>query len=298
MGGARRDTDPRLAWVVLTMGDRPEQLRSAVESLVLQDTRCEIFVFANGASPESVASNLEANWNVIVEGSDTNLGVPGGRRRAAQCLPPAVEVVGFLDDDASVVDRETNHRILEAFDDAATGAVSLRLVDEAGETSRRHVPRPGSRSASESGDVVGFLGGACALKRSACDEVGGYWSELWYGHEELDLSWRLADAGYRTRYLADVRVRHPRTDINRHAEGWRLTGRNRVRIARRNLPFLVMVAHVTSWLLLGVVRARAAGCARAYFDGWRHGWSGRVDRRPIRWRTVFVLARRGRPPIV
>jgi hypothetical protein len=62
-----------------------------------------------------------------------------------------------------------------------------------------------------------FLGGACALRREAYDSVGGYFTELFYGHEELELSWRLIDAGWMIEYLDDVRVTHPKTDISRHS---------------------------------------------------------------------------------
>jgi GT2 family glycosyltransferase len=176
--------------------------------------------------------------------------------------------------------------------------VSLRLVDEDGATSRRHVPRAGNGDPGESGQVAYFLGGACAIRREAYDQVGGYFTELFYGHEEVELSWRLIDVGWTIRYLADVEVFHPRTEIGRHADGWRLTGRNRVWIARRTLPWPVAIVHVAAWLVLGAVRAPGGDCRRSYLRGWWSGWRGEIDRRPIRWSTVVKLTKLGRPPII
>ena len=99
-------------------------------------------------------------------------------------------------------------------------------------------------------------------------------------------------------YLADVEVFHPRTTIERHAEGWKLTGRNRVWIARRTLPWPIAIVHVTTWLVLGALRAPRGEARRSYLAGWWSGWSADIDRRPIRWRTVWRLTRLGRPPII
>jgi len=128
--------------------------------------------------------------------------------------------------------------------------------------------------------------------------VGGYFTELFYGHEEVELSWRLVDAGWEIWYLADVTVFHPRTDIGRHASGWRLTGRNRVWVARRTLPWPVALVHVGAWLVLGVARTPSRSTRRSYLDGWCSGWRGRIARRPIGWRGVWRLTRLGRPPVI
>ena len=143
-----------------------------------------------------------------------------------------------------------------------------------------------------------FLGGACAVRRDAYEQVGGYFLDLFYGHEEVELCWRLVDAGWSIRYLADVEVFHPRTSIERHAEGWERTGRNRVLIARRTLPWPVAIVHVAFWLVVGAWRAPAGESRRSYLFGWCSGWRADLDRAPISWRGVWRLTRLGRPPIL
>lgn len=275
-----------LVWVVLTMGDRTTALADAVASLSAAD----LLVVVNGADGANVPSGADAVFLPV------NVGVPAGRDHGVQRT--TASVIAFLDDDA-VAPPGVSERIRDEFAaDPQLGAVSLRLVDEDSVTARRHVPRPGGRNSRRSGEVALFLGGACAIRRAAYEEVGGYFGDLFYGHEELELSWRLIDHGWSIRYLADVEVFHPNTKIERHPQGWEFTGRNRVWIARRTLPWPVAIVHVTAWFVLGVLRAPRGESRKRYIAGWRSGWSGRLDRRPIRWRTVWRLARLGRPPIL
>lgn len=280
-----RTDRPELEWVVLTLGDRPEELRAAVESL----SDAAVCVVSNGGGPVDVGLA-----RTVVEPS--NLGIPGGRDVGLRSSE--AEIVAFLDDDA-VAEPGVSDRIRARFaDDPDVGAVALRLVDDRGETARRHVPRAGRRGVDRPGDVALFLGGACAIRRTAYLGVGGYFLDLRYGHEELELAWRLIDAGWRIRYEPEARVYHPSTEIGRHPEGWRMTGRNRVLVARRTLPWAVALVHVAAWLPLGLVRAGDRGNRRAYVRGWFDGWRPAVDRAPIRWRTVWRLTRLGRAPFV
>ncbi len=273
------------------MGDRAEALAAAVRSL-LTDPAVGVVVVSNGGGQIPVVDDPRVRLVVAAD----NLGVPGGRDFGlTHCSAP---VVGFLDDDA-VAPPSASVRILDEFDrHRELGAVSLRLVDEAGGSARRHVPRPRGTSPERSSEVALFLGGASAIRVDAYGSVGGYFTELFYGHEEVELCWRLIDAGWRIRYLADVTVFHPRTDISRHARGWRLTGRNRVWVARRTLPLPVAAVHVTVWLLLGVARAPDRASRRSYVEGWIEGWRGRIERRPIGWSGVWRLTRLGRPPVI
>jgi GT2 family glycosyltransferase len=267
------------------MGTRPELLERARASLGTHRT----VVVVNGD-----VSGIDDAPEAAIRLTE-NVGVPAGRDIGAAATTS--DIVGFLDDDAEF--RGNPDRVVDAFAaDPRLGAVALRLVDEHGETARRHVPRLGGRGPTRSGDVALFLGGACALRRAAYDQVGGYFTELFYSHEEVELCWRLVDAGWRIRYLADVEVFHPRTPIERHPAGWELTGRNRVLIARRTLPWPVAAVHVMVWLLLGMWRAPAGEGRRRYLAGWTDGWRAAVDRDPISWRGVWKLTRLGRPPIL
>ncbi len=291
MAGDQRDA-PRLTWVILTMGDRPDGLARAVESL---GPGAEVVVVLNGAEGGTAQAQLPEGVRCVV--FDENQGVPGGRNAGVEAA--SGDLIGFLDDDAEVLTPDATSRIVDRFDrDPDLAVLALRLVDDEGRTARRHVPRAGRGDPDRSGPVGYFLGGACAMRRSDFVAAGRYDADLFYGHEELDLAWRLLDRGRNLRYAADVEVLHPPTEISRHARGWYLTGRNRVIIARRNLPQPVALIHVLVWLALGLWRAPGSECRGPYVEGWREGWRVAVDRSPVGWHTVGRLARLGRPPVI
>lgn len=283
----------KVAAVVLTLGDRPEPLAEACRSLDASGVVDEVVVVWNGTAPDEPGPAVGCARRDIA--LPANLGIPGGRDVAIGAAD--AELVVCLDDDAAVL-RGLAVACAAFADDAGLAAVALRLVDQNGHTSRRHVPRLGRLGVDRPGPVATFLGGACVIRRRAYDDVGGYWSDLWYGHEELDLAWRLTDAGWSVRYMPETTVFHPRSPIGRHAEGWRLTGRNRVWIARRNLPLPLLVSHTVGWLLIGAIRAPGRTARRAFLGGWWSGWKDEIGRKPIRWATVWRLTRAGRPPIV
>jgi N-acetylglucosaminyl-diphospho-decaprenol L-rhamnosyltransferase len=52
------------------------------------------------------------------------------------------------------------------------------------------------------------IGAFLLIQRSAFDAVGGFDADQWMYGEDLDLGWRLAGAGYATRYEPGARVRH------------------------------------------------------------------------------------------
>jgi hypothetical protein len=92
---------------------------------------------------------------------------------------------------------------------------------------------------------------------------------------------------------------HPLTAPSRHAVYHRMVARNRVWLARRNLPWPLVPAYLGSWLLLTLLRRPSGPALRAWFGGFREGLTTECGpRRPMKWRTVWRLTRLGRPPII
>ncbi len=139
------------------MGDRPVELQRA-DRLARPGRRDDRGQRRGRSTPWAAAAPVI----VLPE----NLGVPGAATPGPRS--DRSEIVGFLDDDAELRgDSSTDRRGVRRR--PGLGAVALRLVDEDGETARRHVPRLGGRDAERSGDVALFLGGACAIRREAYD---------------------------------------------------------------------------------------------------------------------------------
>jgi GT2 family glycosyltransferase len=284
----------KVSCVVITMGDRPAELDRAVTSaLAQQGTDLEVVVVGNGA-----AVPLDREGVTVVR-LPRNTGVAGGRNAGlAACTG---EVVLFLDDDGWYPDRTVAAHAAQRFArEPDLAVVSFRVVDAAGGPGARwHVPRLRAGDPGRSSAVTTFSGGACAVRRAAYEAAGGLPGEFFYAHEETDLAWRLIGLGYRLCYDADARVCHHVLPNARHATFYQLDGRNRVLLARRNLPWPLAWVYLCDWFVLTVVRERSVRALRAWAKGFREGW--RMDpgeRRPMSARTAWRMTWAGRPPVV
>ncbi|MFC8898812.1 glycosyltransferase family 2 protein [Streptomyces cinereoruber] len=289
---------PRIGVAVLTMGTRPTELRTLLDAVADQDEpAARIVVVGNGTGtlpelPEGVAG---------VELPE-NRGVTGGRNVALDTLRSFgdVDVVVDLDDDGLLVDRDVFRRLADLYEgDPALGVVSFRIADETGETQRRHVPRLGAKDPLRGGEVTTFLGGGHGLSMRMLDEIGGWPEDFFFAHEETDLAWRALDAGWKVVYEPKLLLQHPKTSPARHAVYHRMTARNRVWLAKRNLPALLVPVYLGVWTLLTLARTRSLPGLGAWFAGFAEGIRHPAGpRTPIRWSTVLRMTRLGRPPVI
>ncbi|MGW3390980.1 glycosyltransferase family 2 protein [Streptomyces cinereoruber] len=289
---------PRIGVAVLTMGTRPTELRALLDAVADQDEpAARIVVVGNGTGtlpelPEGVAG---------VELPE-NRGVTGGRNVALDTLRSFgdVDVVVDLDDDGLLVDRDVFRRLADLYEgDPALGVVSFRIADETGETQRRHVPRLGAKDPLRGGEVTTFLGGGHGLSMRMLDEIGGWPEDFFFAHEETDLAWRALDAGWKVVYEPKLLLQHPKTSPARHAVYHRMTARNRVWLAKRNLPALLVPVYLGVWTLLTLARTRSLPGLGAWFAGFAEGIRHPAGpRTPIRWSTVLRMTRLGRPPVI
>jgi GT2 family glycosyltransferase len=285
--------------VIITMGTRPEELRALLDSVAGQDgAPVRTVVVGNGAPVTGLPEGVRC-----VELPE-NLGIPGGRNVGIEAFGPGgsdVDVLLFLDDDGLLPDAGTAQLVREAFDaDPGLGIVSFRIADpETGLTQRRHVPRLRASDPMRSSRVTTFLGGANAVRTKVLAQVGGLPDEFFYAHEETDLAWRALDAGWSIEYRADMVLLHPTMPPSRHAVYHRMVARNRVWVARRNLPLPLVPVYVGVWVLLTLLRRPTLPALKAWFGGFREGWRTPCGpRRPMKWRTVWRLTRLGRPPVI
>ncbi|NXY93449.1 glycosyltransferase [Streptomyces sp. BR123] len=289
----------RVGAVVITMGNRPDELKALIDSVARQQgDPVEVVVVGQGVEvtglPEGVRSVTLPE----------NLGIPGGRNVGIEAFGPGggdVDVLLFLDDDGLLERTDTAELCRQAFtEDPRLGIISFRIADpESGETQRRHVPRLRASDPMRSSRVTTFLGGANAVRTSVLAQVGALPAEFFYAHEETDLAWRALDAGWSIDYRADMVLLHPKTAPSRHAVYHRMVARNRVWLARRNLPAPLVPVYVGVWLLLTLLRRPSVPALKAWFGGFKEGWTTPCGpRRPMRWRTVWRLTRLGRPPVI
>ena len=286
----------KLSCVILTMGDLPAELARAVGSaLAQQDVELDVVVVGNGAGVPPAPFPAGVSWLAL----PGNLGVAGGRNAGlAAC---AGDVVLFLDDDGWYPDRGLGSYLASRFaSDPDLAVVSFRVADPGGGSGARwHVPRLRVGDPGRSSAVTTFAGGACAVRRAAYLAAGGLPGAFFYAHEETDLAWRLLGLGYRLEYDAAARMCHHSLPNARHAGFHRLDGRNRVLLARRNLPWPLAAGYLATWFALTVLRERSAAAVAAWLSGFVQGWRMEAGgRRPMTARTAWRMTRAGRPPVI
>ncbi|MFD9410081.1 glycosyltransferase family 2 protein [Streptomyces sp. NPDC059989] len=289
----------RLGAVIITMGNRPDDLKALLDSVARQQgDPVEVVVVGQGVEVTGLPEGVRS------VSLPENLGIPGGRNVGIEAFGPGgreVDALLFLDDDGLLERTDTAELCRQAFtEDPGLGIISFRIADpETGETQRRHVPRLRASDPMRSSRVTTFLGGANAVRTTVFEQVGGLPGEFFYAHEETDLAWRALDAGWSIDYRADMVLLHPTTAPSRHAVYHRMVARNRVWLARRNLPAPLVPVYLGVWLLLTLLRRPSVPALKAWFGGFREGWTTPCGpRRPMRWRTVWRLTRLGRPPVI
>ena len=284
----------KLSCVILTMGNRPTELTRAIDSVLAQTTPVELVVVGNGTSVPGLPDGVK-----LVELPE-NAGVTGGRNAGVDACTG--DVVLFLDDDGWYPDTGLASYLAGRFSaDPRLAVLSMQVADpEGGPGARWHVPRLRAGDPERSSVVTVFLGGASAIRRDAFIEAGGYPAVFFYGHEETDLAWRLQDLGWRLEYDGSARMFHHSMPNARYDSFRRLDGRNRVLVARRNLPWPLAAVYLADWMALNFVRERGKPARlRPWFGGFAEGW--RMDagqRHPISLRTAWRMTRAGRPPVI
>jgi GT2 family glycosyltransferase len=285
---------PKIGVVVLTQGGRPADLDRGLRSLLSQrDVDLDIVVVGNGWEPVDLPDGVRG------QGLPENLGIPAGRNAGAPLV--GGDLLFFLDDDASLPSADVLASMAAQLDgDPSLGLIQPRVVDAEGRPApRRWTPRLRVGDPGRSSPAMSVWEGAVAIRREAFDFADGWPEPFWYAHEGIELAWRVWDAGFHVKYDGEIEVHHPAIQPTRHAEFYRFQARNRVWLARRNLPVPIGIVYVLSWVLVGGVRLRSREAVAETIRGYRLGLRLPCgDRRPMRWRTVWRMLLAGHPPII
>jgi GT2 family glycosyltransferase len=225
--------DPSVTVAVVSWNTR-DLLANCLESLRAGHERglADVWVIDNGSSDGSPALVRERfGWASLIE-SERNLGFGPAvnevaRRATAPWIAPA-------NADIELAHDALDELLAAGERDPKAGIVAPRLVLPDGTTQHsvhcfpslgstvlgnlvveRWSPRIADRLClmghwdSERARRVDWAHGAFLLvRREAFDASGGFEEERWMYGEDVDLSWRLAERGWATRYEPAARVRH------------------------------------------------------------------------------------------
>lgn len=165
----------------------------------------------------------------------SNPGYGGAVNRAVREMPESVEWVLVSNPDVALEPGSLDCLLSAAASDDSIGAVGPAILNEDGTVypSARQVPSigngighalfanvwPGNRwsrayldAPASEGAVArdaGWLSGACVLvRRSVFEQLGGFDEGYFMYFEDVDLGYRIGQAGYRNRYEPAARVLH------------------------------------------------------------------------------------------
>lgn len=289
--------EPSIGVVVLSQGTRPDDLDAGLRAVLDQTgVSTDVVVVGNGWEPTGLPQGVRG------VGLPENLGIPAGRNAGAPHV--AGDLLFFLDDDARPASDDYLARAAALFEEhPRLGLIHPRVDATEGAAPRRWIPRVRKGDPRRSSPAFVLWEGGSVMRREAFEAAGG-WPELYrYSHEGIEFTWRMWDAGYTVWYAGDLACVHPPIDPRRHETYFRFNARHRVWTARRNLRWPFTWAYVGTWTAVQVARsirsAEGRASLRPWFAGWLEGWrvnpGGRV---PLKWSTIWLMTRLGRPPVV
>jgi N-acetylglucosaminyl-diphospho-decaprenol L-rhamnosyltransferase len=224
---------PEVSVAVVSWNTR-DLLRRCLESFAAEvDTgRCELWVVDNASSDGSAEMVRDEFPWVRLEGSNENLGFgPAVNLVAARTKAPWI---GIANADIALQPGAIDALLAAGRADRGAGAIAPRLILPDGSTQHSVFTFPTIGStlvvATGAGRVVKPLGGRNLLlgmfdaerprrvpwaiaafllvRRQAWEAIGGFDEHQWMYAEDLDIGWRLSQAGWATRYEPSARVEH------------------------------------------------------------------------------------------
>lgn len=200
--------------ITILSWDRIEDTILAIES-GLQQTGVDarVIVVDQGSTVENVGKlrhYCRDKQRLSVVYGETNLGVPGGRNLAAN-QNDGDYIVG-LDNDAEFIDSTQLQKAVEIMeanpDIGVLGFRVLRFGSQEDDQSSWYYWQDVHESANMTFETTHFVGAGHMIRRDAFKQVEGYDDILFFMQEEMDLSERIINAGYRIVYSPDVVIGH------------------------------------------------------------------------------------------
>ena len=260
--------------VIILSWNRPDDTIAAIASAAEQEgVRQRILIVDQGSEADNLRqleTYLDGVPNATLKKLGRNSGVAGGRNIASAM--GSAPIIVALDSDAVFADRQALATAVAHLDaNPQLAAIGFRISNfYTGENDVSSWDYPAGRRPDSGFPASRFIGAGHALRRSVFAAVGAYDERLFFCGEEVDLSYRMLNAGFRIAYVPEVGIRHKVSP--EHRVIW---GKGRYYYTVRNSLY--------SGYKFGTPLPRLALGAFAFvIRGWRNriplaAWRGLVD---------------------
>ena len=294
-----------LASVIVGTRDRYQSLLRCLNSILSQNySGLEVLVLDDCSQKYHICDEVTRHIDdprVKCFRSDQQLGVAAGRNFLMQKAQG--EIILVIDDDAYFESEDTLSNVMKIFEDKPDVVILACKVKNHGATERpynvpfsQRVLKRFPSTINESRYVGYFLGGAHAIRRKVIEECGSYDPELFFGEEELDLSYRAISRGWRIYYEPEILVHHvPQQSVvgkrNRKDEELYHHVKNRFYLAFRYLPARYIPLYLGIWLTKYLLDAIHGKAIDKYIGGIVAGiyWLRRIRRDPLNTEAIRYL---------
>ncbi|MEZ9407412.1 glycosyltransferase family 2 protein [Vibrio sp. 10N.286.48.F5] len=229
---------------------RTDLLIKTIEDICKTKLDVELIVLNNNVDMDvfSDINNtiVDSNVNLVYLWDKKNHGVSSGRRRLTKAA--SRDIMILFDDDVVIPDIDLIiHSVLNAMVDPSVYGVAFNIIDYKTKTQNRfEIPHKNKNiDMSKPFNTYVMIGAGHAISVDKSLTVGNYADDFGlYGFEEVDLSFRLVNAGGKIIYLPECVVYHKRSPDGRFSNNQVSYQAfvNRSIMAKRYFPFYLFVS--------------------------------------------------------
>ncbi|MEO8607143.1 MAG: glycosyltransferase family 2 protein [Chloroflexota bacterium] len=286
----------KVSFIVVTYR-RGKVLQVCLDSIYAQSGLSlpyEIIIIDNGGDAEIVPPS-NPQIQLRIERPEQNLWAAGGRNLGIQLAQG--EFLVLLDDDAAWhADTDAAQLISHLEKDAKCGCAAGISLTPDGVPIPVELPHPNKAyvlSAKTPIEVPYCFVTGIVFRADIVKRLGGYPTRFGIYMEEIDLSLRLIDAGYRIVYDPAIATYHYKSNAGRSVVGdkyWKASAINKSRFAWRLLPQPYPFTTLFIWTMAAVIKSRNP---MLLWDIWKSLWTERAlirrERKPVRPETIRYL---------
>ena len=257
----------KIAIIIITYNRPADMLALAmnIEKLSSKKELLEEVIIVNNNSSESydeVKSFIQEHPRTPFKfiASKENLGVSRGRNFAIE--QSRAPILVLIDDDAEFQDTDVLNRINDSvIENPKAGILAMKILYFQNRQFQINCfPHKSfeKRKDLNSFDTYYFAGCGNIIVKEAFDIAGPFPTDFFYGMEEYDLSYRILDAGYTIKYIADIVLLHKESPEGRQTKSDKLRGMwvNKTKVAWRYLPMPCYFTTAIMWSIFFLLNSK------------------------------------------